>query len=80
MRPAPTDLDALAHAKLARVLGPQRAEEELARVCEALGISAIASVDDLERVARVLRGSEGFVSTVGALLAVETAMRRLRAK
>jgi len=80
VKPSYGDLDALAHAKLARILGPERAADELADVCRTLGIATIASVEDLERVAQALRSREGFVATVGALLAVETAMRRLRQK
>ncbi len=72
-------LRAVALAKLTRVLGVDRSEQELALALAELELSAIATVDDLDRVAQVLQRRPGFVATVGAMLAVDVAMRRLRA-
>lgn len=80
MTATPPSLDEVAIAKLAKVLGPSRAAEELSSALREVGLDAIGSVEDLELVASVLQRRDGFVATVGALLAVETAMRKLRAK
>ena len=67
----------LALAKLSRVLGASLAIEELSAALHAVGIDAIRTVDDLEKVADALKTRPGFVATVGAMLSVEAAMRRL---
>ncbi len=77
MSDAPTDLGELARTKLLRVLGPTLSRVELARALNTAGLTAIVTVDDLAKVATALQGREGFVATVGALLSVEAAMRRL---
>lgn len=77
MTPAITDLGELARTKLLRVLGPALSRVELAHALQVAGLTAIVTVDDLARVAEALQRREGFVATVGALLAVEAAMRRL---
>lgn len=77
-----TDASALRQlvlTKLGRVIGHERSEHELALALAELRLSTIESVDDLERVAEALQRRPGFVATVGAMLSVDVAMRRLRA-
>lgn len=72
-----TALGDFAMAKLSRVLGPAVATEEFSAALQAAGLEAVETADDLERLANALRARPGFVATVGAMLAVEAAMRRL---
>ena len=69
---------ALAISKLTRVLGRERSEEELKLVLFQLNLPAITTIEDLEQVASALQRRPGFVATVGALLAVDVALQRLR--
>lgn len=66
--------------KLSRIVGSTQAGQELSRALGEAGLDAIRSIDDLPRVSEILRHREGFIATVGALLSVEVAMRRLRAR
>lgn len=75
----PTDLGDLVWTKLQRVLGPSVSRFELDRALHVAGLERVVTLDDLTRVAEALQRREGFVATVGALLAVEAAMRRLDA-
>lgn len=79
MNETPQELHELVLGKLSRIVGLAQAERELASALEQSGLEAIRSIDDLARVSEILRQREGFVATVGALLSVEVAMRRLRA-
>ncbi|RYE87839.1 MAG: hypothetical protein EOO75_13985 [Myxococcales bacterium] len=78
MTDTPT-LGQLVLSKLGRVIGHERSEQELSLVLAQLQLTSIDSVDDLERVAEALQRRPGFVATVGAMLSVDVAMRRLRA-
>lgn len=75
-----TELADLARAKLSRVLGPVRSDEEFRRALEQIGLKTISTVSELHLFAEQLQKREGFVATVGALLAVEAARRQLLAK
>lgn len=74
------ELHELALGKLSRIVGSTQAGHELSRALQETELDAIRSIDDLARVSEVLRRREGFVATVGALLSVEAAMRRLSAR
>jgi len=73
-----TDLGELARTKLLRVLGPTLSRVELANAMRAAGLTAVVTVEDLANLAAALERREGFVATVGAMLSVDAAMRRLR--
>lgn len=68
-------LHALAVSKLTRVFGPRRGPELLGEVLAEAGLTRIASVEDLRRVAEVLQRRGGFEATTGALLAVQATLR-----
>jgi hypothetical protein len=75
-----TELAELARTKLSRVLGPVRADEEFRHALAEVGLKTISTVDELSLFAEQLQQREGFVATVGALLAVEAARRQLLAR
>lgn len=70
------DLHGLVERKLARVFGPERAARLLRSLLAELRLSAVATTDDLERVAVLLQTHDGFEQTAGAMLAVMAAVRR----
>jgi hypothetical protein len=72
-----TELAELARTKLSRVLGPARSDEEFRHALAQLGLKTISTVSELYLFAEQLQKREGFVATVGALLAVEAARRQL---
>jgi hypothetical protein len=74
--PAP-ELHALVVQKLTRVFGERRGGELLAQILGELRLPAVATADDLERVAEALQARGGFEATTGAMLGVQAAMRRM---
>ena len=77
MQPGDTtpDLHALVVQKLSKVFGASRARELLGDVLRETGLERVVSIDDLVRVAEALQTRGGFEATVGAMLAVQAAMR-----
>ncbi len=73
----PEDLGDLALRKLERVFGAERGKTLLAAVLEEVGLKAIATTDDLARVASALERRGGFETAVGTMLAVIAAVRKL---
>jgi len=71
------DLGDLARRKLERVFGVERARALLAAVLDEVGLRAIATADDLARVASALERRGGFETAAGTMLAVIAAMRKL---
>jgi hypothetical protein len=70
-------LGELALRKLERVFGAERGRALFDSVLVELGLRAVATPDDLARVASALERRGGFVTTVGTMLAVVAAMRKL---
>jgi hypothetical protein len=74
MSPSPTDWNAVAAAKLTRVLGERAGRAALDDALSALGIPALRSADDMRRCAEHLQERGGFAGAVGGLLSVHAAM------
>lgn len=72
--PAVTDWNAVAHAKLTRVLGEDAGRRAMAEVLEHLGIECLRSVEDLRRFADELRRRGGFTAAVAALLSLHATL------
>ena len=71
------ELHALVVQKLSKVFGESRAAELLANMLGDLRLARIESVDDLVRLSDALQRRGGFEATVGAMLGVQAAMRRV---
>lgn len=70
-------LGELALRKLERVFGAERGRALFGSVLGELGLLAVVTPDDLARVASALERRGGFETTVGTMLAVVAAMRKL---
>lgn len=68
------DMRELALAKMARVLGAERAEALLASLLEKLTLE-LRTPDDLARFAAEMSSMPGFEGAVGAMLGVAAVMR-----
>lgn len=75
---SPSDLHQHTLAKLARVLGDERAQALLTELLAHLPAERVRNLDDLERISEILQGRRGIDAAVGAMLAVDVAMFRLR--
>ena len=75
-----TDWDLAAHAKLASVLGPAKAEQLTAKVLAAMGRDSLGSANELYDFAQELIAEGGFVGAVGGLLAVHATIHGASAK
>lgn len=71
------DLRELAERKLTRVFGAERGRALLASVLAEAGLAAVATPDDLARVAVALERRGGFEATAGTMLAVIASLRKL---
>ena len=74
MSTAPNDWDAVARAKLDRVLGTTLAGQVYADTLIGLAMSRIESAADLRRFADRLAAQGGFAGAVGGLLSVHVAL------
>lgn len=68
---AAESLEELARAKLARVLGPVKADGLLRETMAELRIETVATPDDLLRLGRAMESRGGFEAAVGAMLSVQ---------
>lgn len=68
--PSDTTYRELAATKLAKLVGPERAPQLVASVCERASLRSLDSPDDLLRFADALGEEGGFVGALGALLRV----------
>jgi len=75
---AATAPEALAREKIARVFGPSQADAILRRLVTEMGISALSTMEDLERFAQWLKGRGGIEGAVGAALSVQMLMQRIQ--
>ena len=73
------DLGAVVERKLTRVFGAERGAALLQAVLGELGLQAVSTATDLERVASALERRGGFEATAGTMLAVLAATRKLSA-
>ncbi len=65
-----TSWDEVAYAKLAKVLGAATGRALFDKTLGSLGLSSLASADDLYAFGERLRGEQGFASPLGGLLIV----------
>lgn len=68
---ATESLDALARAKLARVLGVVKADQLLRESMTELRMDSLATPADLLRLGRAMESRGGFEAAVGAMLSVQ---------
>lgn len=73
-----TAWDVAAHAKLASVLGPAKAEQLTAKVLASMGRESLGSANELYDFAQRLIAEGGFVGAVGGLLAVHATIHGAR--
>jgi len=64
----------VARDKLARVLGPEKAEQTLRLALHGAGLADVSSPDELFRLSQAIERMGGFAATVGALLALHAVM------
>jgi len=69
----------LAHSKLARVFGAEKAQKLVDEIVADGGLSEIASAQDLLVFSVALKKRGGFESTVGAMLALQAVLRGAKA-
>lgn len=74
----PTDWNAVALAKLTKVLGAERGRRAMTEALQALALASLASADDLYRFARHLVAGGGFAGAVGGLLRLHAVMHGAR--
>lgn len=67
-------MQAIASAKLAKVLGPERGQAVLAAGMHQLGMTKLDTADDLFKLGAALEQQGGFTATVGALLCLSAVM------
>jgi PAS domain S-box-containing protein len=75
---AATTPEALARQKLARVFGPAQADPLLRRLLGEMGITALTTMEDLERFAQWLKARGGVEGAVGAALSVQMLLQRIQ--
>ena len=71
------ELHLLVESKLVKVFGEPKARALLTQVLTELELVRVASLGDLTRVAESLQRRGGFEATLGAMFAVDAAMRRI---
>jgi hypothetical protein len=71
------ELHALVVQKLTKVFGEPRARDLLADVLREVRLEQVVTTHDLVNVAESLQRRGGFEGTVGVMLAVQAAMRRV---
>lgn len=69
-----TSWEKIAREKLCSVLGREQGEAVMAQVMKELGLTALATPDDLHRFAQHVARREGFTAAVGALLSLHAVM------
>jgi hypothetical protein len=74
----PSPWEAVAREKLARVLGPTQGVQMFNNVMAEVGLSHLATADDLVRFADHLGRREGFVRALAAVLRTHALLRGAR--
>lgn len=69
-----TSWDKVAREKLCSVLGREHGEAVMAQVMKQLGLTTLATPDDLYRFAQHVAQLDGFTAAVGALLSLHAIM------
>ena len=72
--PSPRDWHAVAHTKLANVLGPRVADEVMTGALRDLALARLQTAGELSRFAQHIAGQGGFITAVAGLLSVHVAM------
>ena len=75
---AVTQPEALAREKLTRVFGPAQADALLTRHLSEMGIAALTTREQLERLAQRLKARGGIEAAVGAAISVQMLMQRIQ--
>ena len=70
--------EALAREKFARIYGPAQAETLLRRLLGEMGISALTTMEELDRFAQWLKARGGIEGGVGAALSVQMLLQRIQ--
>jgi hypothetical protein len=72
--PNATSWDKVARDKLCSVLGREQGEAVMAQVLKQIGLTSLATPDELHRFAQHVARLDGFIAAVGALLSLHAVM------